>query len=92
LIRAVNSNVYGIATYVKSSFSNCHVLYPDHSRDLHTLAVEFDGTIVVNVYKPLSGSWSNVPLKLFPHSAIYVCDFNSHNQLWGYEHNHASGN
>jgi hypothetical protein len=31
-------------------------------------------------------------LKLFPHPAIYVGNFNSHNQLWGYKHNYADGN
>jgi hypothetical protein len=71
--------------YVKPSFSNCCILHQDHSHDVHTLAVEVDGTIVVNVYKP--------PAKKFPHPAIYVGDFNSHNQLWGYdEHNNADGN
>jgi exonuclease III len=79
LIGAVYSNVHDIATYVKASFYNCLVLYQHHLHDFHTLAVEVDGTIVVNVYKPPSASWSNVPLKLFPHSAFYVGDFNSHN-------------
>jgi hypothetical protein len=92
LIGAVYSNVHGITTYVKASFSNCRVLYQDHSHDVHTLAVKVDGTIVVNVYKPTSASWSNVPLKLFLNPAIYVCDFNSYNQLWGYEHNDTDGN
>jgi hypothetical protein len=87
LIGAVYSNVSFIA-----SFSNCLVFYQDHSHDVQTLAIEVDGNIVVNVYKPASASWSNVPLKLFPHPAIYVGDFNSHNQLWGYEHNDADGN
>jgi exonuclease III len=49
LIGAVYSNVHGIATYVKASFSNCRVLYQDHSHDVHILAVEVDRTIVVNV-------------------------------------------
>jgi hypothetical protein len=79
-------------TYVGASFSNCRVLYQDHSHDVHTLALEVDGTIAVNVYKQPSASWTHVPLKLFSHSAIYVGDFNSHNQLWGYEHNDADGN
>jgi hypothetical protein len=92
LIGAVYSNVHDIATYVKASFFNCRVLYQDHSHDVYTLAVEVDGTNVVNVYKPPTASWSNVPLKLFPHPAIYVGDFNSHNQLWGYEHKDADRN
>jgi hypothetical protein len=35
---------------------------------------------------------SNVLLKLFPHPASYVGDFNSHSPLWDYEHNDADGN
>jgi exonuclease III len=87
LIGAVYSNVHGIATYVKASLSNCRFLYQDHSHDVHSLAVE-----AVNVYKPPSASWSNVSLTVFPYLAIYVGDFNSHNHLWGYEHNDADGN
>jgi hypothetical protein len=82
----------GAVTYVEASFSNCRVLYQDHSHDVQTLAVEVDGTIVENVCRPPSASWSNVPLKLSPHPAIYVGDFNSQNQLWDYEHNDADGN
>jgi hypothetical protein len=67
-------------------------MYVKASHDVHTLDFEVDGTIVVNVYKLPSASWSNVLLKLFPHPAIYVGDFNSHNQLWCYEHNDADGN
>jgi hypothetical protein len=89
LIGAVYSNVHGIATYVKASFSKFRALYKDHSHNVHTLAVKVDRTIVVNVYQPPSSSWSNVPHKLFPHPAIYVDDFNSHNQLWGFD---ADGN
>jgi hypothetical protein len=72
---------------IKAFFSNCRVIYQDNSHGVHTLAVKVDGTIVVNVYNSPSASWSNVPLKLVPHPAIYVGDFNSHNQLWGYKHN-----
>jgi hypothetical protein len=56
------------------------------------VAVELDAIIIVNVYKPLSSSWSSNPLKIFPHPAIYVGDFNSHNQQWGYDHNNVDGN
>jgi hypothetical protein len=44
---------------------------------------------VVNVYKPPNSNWSSNTLKVFPHPTIYVGDFNSHNQLCGYEHNNA---
>jgi hypothetical protein len=37
--------------------------------------------------KPPNANWPNNPLKTCPHPAIYLDDFNSHNQLWGYKHN-----
>jgi exonuclease III len=86
LIGGVHSNVHGFATYAKTSILTCRALFQDHSKDVYTLAVEVDGIVIVNVYKPPSANWSNDILKLFPHPTIYVGDFNSHYQLWGYEH------
>jgi Endonuclease-reverse transcriptase len=91
LIDAIYSNVHGIATYVKTALSDCRVVFKNHSAGVHTLAIEVDGTVIVNVYKPPSACWPNNMLKLFPHPAIYVGDFNSHNQQWGYDHNDADG-
>jgi hypothetical protein len=56
-------------TLIEAVYSN--VLYQDHSHDVHTLAVKVNGTIVVNVYKPPSASWSNVPFKLFITGFVY---------------------
>jgi hypothetical protein len=50
------------------------------------------GVTVVNVYKPPSSNWSSNTFKVFPHPTIYVADFHSQNQLWGYEHNNTEGN
>jgi exonuclease III len=60
LIEVVHSNVHGIATYAKTSILTCRVLFQDHSQDVHTLAVEVDGIVIVNVYKPPSANWSNI--------------------------------
>jgi Reverse transcriptase (RNA-dependent DNA polymerase)/Endonuclease-reverse transcriptase len=92
LIGAIHSSVHGIATYVRTSIPNCRIIFQDHSFDVQTLAIEVDGITVINVYKPPNASWANNPLKIFPHPAVYVGDFNSHNQLWGYEHNDTDGN
>jgi Reverse transcriptase (RNA-dependent DNA polymerase)/Endonuclease-reverse transcriptase len=92
LIGAIYSDVHGIATYVRASLSNCRIVFQENSSNVHTLAIEVDETIIVNVYKPPSVNWTNNIIKIFRHPAIYVGDFNSHNQLWGYEHNDTSGN
>jgi hypothetical protein len=92
LVGAVYRSVHGIATYIRSDSSNWRIVYQDHKNNVHGLAVELDANIIVNVYKPPSTSWSSNPLKIFPHPAIYVGDFNSHNQQWGYDHNDVDGN
>jgi hypothetical protein len=57
LIGAVFSNVHGITTYVKASFSNCRVLYQYHSHDVHTLTSGkirklFKRAKVITILKP----------------------------------------
>jgi hypothetical protein len=54
------------------NFSTFRVLYHDHSYNVHTLAVEVERIVIVNVYKPPSANWPNNQLKVFPHPAIYV--------------------
>jgi exonuclease III len=92
LVGAVYSSVHGIDTYIRSDLSNWRIVYQDHTNNVHVLAVELDAIIIVNVYKPPSTSWSSNHLKIFPHPAIYVGDFNSHNQQWGYDHKDVDGN
>jgi hypothetical protein len=84
--------VVSMATYIRSDLSNWRIVYQDHTNNVHFLAVELDAIIIENVYKPPSTSWSINPLKIFPHPAIYVGNFNSHNQQWGYDHNDVDGN
>jgi hypothetical protein len=50
------------------------------------------GAIHSNVNKLPSVYWLNISLEKLPHPAIYVDDFNSHNQAWEYEHNDIDGN
>lgn len=50
------------------------------------------GINIVNVYKPPSVKWTDDPLPIVPHPALYVGDFNSHNTLWGYQSNDFNGN
>jgi len=92
MIGAIHSNVHGTATYIKTNLSNCYTTYTDCMNNVHVLATEINGFNIVNVYKPPSKNWSNDILKVFPHPVIYIGDFNSHNQMWGYEHNNIDGN
>uniref|UniRef100_A0A1B0D7V9 Uncharacterized protein n=1 Tax=Phlebotomus papatasi TaxID=29031 RepID=A0A1B0D7V9_PHLPP len=93
LVDAIHSAVHhGVATYIKSSIPNCNVVYKDCTDNIHVLAIEVSGVTVINVYKPPSSRWPRVPLKSFSHPAVYVGDFNSHNQAWGYEDSDIYGN
>ncbi|XP_055714426.1 uncharacterized protein LOC129808680 [Phlebotomus papatasi] len=92
LVDAIHSAVHGVATYIKSSIPNYNVVYKDCTDNIHVLAIEVSGVTVINVYKPPSSRWPRVPLKSFSHPAVYVGDFNSHNQAWGYEDSDIDGN
>jgi exonuclease III len=92
LIGVIHSNVHGIATYARVSLNNCFITYSDCTNNIHVLAVEVSEISIVNVYKPPSVNWLTNTLEKLPHSAIYVSDFNSDNQAWGYAHNDIDGN
>ena len=55
------------------------------------IAVKIDGISYVNIYKPPSSNWSNDSLTLIPGPSIIAGDFNSKNQIWGYDQNDADG-
>jgi exonuclease III len=82
LIGVIHSNGHGMATYARVSLNNC---YSDCSNNIHVLAVEVSGISIVNVYKPSNANWLNNTLEKLSHPAIYLGDFNSHNQAWGYD-------
>jgi exonuclease III len=46
-IEIIHSSFHGIAIYDNYSFSNCCVLYQDHSYDVHTLTVEVDEIVII---------------------------------------------
>jgi hypothetical protein len=84
-------DLHGIAMYAKISLADCHVTYQDHTNPVHVLTVEVNGFAIVNARTP-SKNWSSVLLKVFTHSTLYAGDFNSHNQIWGYEQKNHDGN
>jgi hypothetical protein len=89
LIDAIHSKVHGIATYVRDTLAYCFLTHLECSNNIHVIVVEVSGVTKVNVCNPPSPKWSSNTLKVFPHPTIYVGHLNSHNQLWGHEHNNA---
>ncbi|KAJ8386171.1 hypothetical protein AAFF_G00175950 [Aldrovandia affinis] len=68
------------AAYVQTDIAQVNHLATTTLSD--TLVV--GGFHVANVYKPPSASWEQKILPTLLHLTIYVGDFNSHYQDWGY--------
>jgi len=91
LIGAIHHKQYGVATYVRDNIDSVRMIISECSRNIEVLAIEICGITVINIYKPPNEEWSNPPIKLFEHPAVYVGDFNSHSQMWGYDLNDRNG-
>lgn len=91
LLSAVHHPQYGIAIYVDPSISDCKILLESTIYDVFISAVSVAGVSIINVYKPPQVQWSEAPLPIFTHPAIFVGDFNSHNSAWGYQESDMNG-
>lgn len=91
LVDSISDPQHGSATYKKSGI-HCTSLYKSSSNTIEIMAHKFGSLNVVNIYKPPRSNWSTPPLPLFPHPTIYMGDFNSHHQNWGYDQNDINGN
>lgn len=81
---SVNSNIHGIATYVRNNLTNFDVLETTNNNAIYSSSIRVASFNVTNVYKAPSSTWSDSVLKTFPHPAMYAGDFNSHHNEWGY--------
>ena len=88
---SVNSNIHGIATYVKNSLTNVDVVETTNNDAIYSSSIRVGSLNVTNVYKAPSSTWSDAVLKTFPHPALYAGDFNSHHCEWGYNDNDHNG-
>ena len=80
---------FGRATYIKNSLVGATASQHNDLWD----ACKLDQFSIINVYKPPSIDWtdSNLPTSLSS-PTIYVGDFNSHHNDWGYESCDENGN
>lgn len=81
LVAAKYHQKHGILSYVKNNIKN-NVSTIEESP--HSVTIKIGQTTIVNVYKPPSEQWSQRPFPIYDHPCIYIGDFNSHHQLWGY--------
>jgi hypothetical protein len=77
--------VYGVATYIRSDLDNVKVLDCSTKNNIYSITIELNKIKLTNVYKPPNMTWPSPPLPCYEHPAIYVGDFNSHHESWGYE-------
>ena len=79
------SNIYGTATCVKNGskwkiVANCPV-----DSILSWTAVEVEGAVVINVYKPSVSALNKCDIPIFSPPRIYAGDFNCHGTAWVYQ-------
>ena len=79
------SNIYVTATCVKNGSKWKIVATCPVDSILNWTAVEVEGTIVINVYKPPVSVLNKFDISIFPPSCIYAGDFNCHSTAWGYK-------
>lgn len=91
LIGAVHHKQYGVATYLKSYISNSRTVAQEVVGEVFILTTNVSGVNIVNVYKPPNTLWNNPPLRVLEHPTMYIGDFNSHSQHWGYNKSDENG-
>jgi hypothetical protein len=66
-------------------------IIPSNINYIQVINIKIADLTIINIYKPPAAKWSSINLRCAPHPAIYVEDFNSHHQEWGYEKNDDNG-
>jgi hypothetical protein len=84
-VAAVHSDVYGVATYARSDLDDITVLNCSTLNNISSITIELSKIKITNIYKPPNEIWPTPPLPCYEHPAIYVGDFNSHHESWGYD-------
>ena len=91
LIASVHSPIHGLATYIKHDILDLTVVEVQQHNDVTFITILINGINITNVYKPPNIIWPNPPLPTYEEPTIYVGDFNSHNEMWGYNVNDVNG-
>ena len=91
-VESIFHDKYGISTLVLDSLPPAKVLHKSDADNLEVIVIKVCGTNLVNVYKPPAVTWPNPPLPEYDNTSIYMGDFNSHHNDFGYSHNDVNGN
>jgi hypothetical protein len=91
-VAALHRRTYGTAIYVKQDIKDVEIINSHITDDnIHITSIKVASLHIVNIYKPPGSTWSGSRLPILNHPCLYIGDFNSHHQDWGYEQNDANG-
>ncbi|CAM5121155.1 unnamed protein product [Eretmochelys imbricata] len=90
-IAAVNHPKHGLAEYMQNGLEDVEVLEEFLTSRREINMVRFRDIIIVNIYKPPNIVWPDPIFPSVPQLAIYIGDFNSHHEDWGYCSNETAG-
>jgi hypothetical protein len=91
LVDHLCSSIYGLATYVRENLSNYEKVEKKVVNDVHLIDIKIGDTHIINIYKPPNARWPDILNLNCQHPAIFIGDFNCHNNQWGYADNDENG-
>lgn len=89
IVNSKGHDKFGLAILVKNEMAKeVTENLPEHE---FAIGIKFRTTSIYNVYKPPSQNWDLTVLPHAEHPAVFMGDFNSHHQRWGYGSNNDDG-
>lgn len=85
IVAILHGKAHGIVIYVKNNITDYSIESCANINEIQVICIKIANLIIINIYKPPAAKWSSTNLRCAPYSAIYVGDFNSHHQEWGYK-------
>ena len=85
------SRKHGLATFVHEQLRYTLLDQSPPTSQIEWLCVEVDGYKIVNVYKSPPTRLRSLDLPVFPHTCLYVGDFNCRHADWDYDDNSPDG-
>ena len=89
LITELPYEKYGSAIFCKMEIQPTNVL-KNNQDDIELLKIETDQVAITSNYKPPAVPFK-LPIKKTEKEYTLIGNFNSHHQLWGYDHTNSDG-
>ena len=89
LITELPHKKYGSVIFCKMEIQPTNVLKINQD-NIERLTIEKDQVAIISIYKPPAVPFK-LPIRQIGKAHIFIVDFNSHHQLWGYDHTNSDG-